>query len=91
MGSSLSDDEQFVMDSLSSSFGGSWRPGEDPPDAYLMQGNIEVAIEISTLTQHVAGRSGTLEPRLSQDVGVLRICDELNEELGNLIQSGSRV
>lgn len=91
MSSLLRDDEQLVMDCLSSTFGGSWRPGEDPPDAYLMQGNAEVAIEISTLTQHVAGRSGTPEPRLSQDMGVLRICDELNEELGDLIQSGKYV
>ena len=85
MTSFLNDDEQFVIESLSSSFGGSWRPGEDPPDAYLMQDNVEVAIEISTLTQHVVGRSDNPEPRLSQDTGVLRICDELNEELGDLV------
>ncbi len=86
MSSSLSNDEQFVIESLSSKLGGTWRPGENPPDAYLMQGNIEVAIEISTLTQHVTGKSGALEPRLSQDMGVLRLCNELNEELDNLIQ-----
>ena len=43
---SLSDDEQFAIESLSSTLGGSWRPGEDPPDVYLMQGKVEVAIEI---------------------------------------------
>jgi hypothetical protein len=91
MDSSLSDDEKFVIESLSNSFGGAWRHGEDPPDAYLMQGNVEIAIEISTLTPHVVGRSGTLEPRLSQDMGVFRMCDELNGELGDLIQSGSYV
>jgi hypothetical protein len=89
MGGSLNDDEQFVMESLSSSFGGAWRPGEDPPDAYLMQGNVEVALELSTLTQNVVGTTGTLESRLSQDIGVLRICDELDEELGDLIGSAS--
>ena len=87
MGSSLSEDEQFVIESLSSSLGGSWHPGENPPDAYLRQSNVEVAIEISTLTQYVAGNSRTLKPRLSQDRGVLHICDELNEELGGLIRS----
>lgn len=91
MCNSLSEDEKFVIESLSSSLGGSWRPGEDPPDTYLMQGNVEVAVEISTLTQHVVGKSGDPEPRLSQDMGVLRMCDELNEEIAELIPSGSYI
>ena len=91
MSISLSDDEQFAIESLSSTIGGSWRPGENPPDVYLMQGKVEVAIEISTLTRHVPGKSGAPEPRLSQDMGVLRLCDELNEELGDLIQSDKYV
>jgi len=82
--SSLNDDEKFVIESLASSLGGSWRPGEDPPDTYLIQGDIEVAIEISTLAQHVTSKHGRPEPRLSQDMGLIRICDELNEELTNL-------
>ena len=44
VGSYLSKDEPFVIESLSTSYEGSWRPGEDPPDAYLMQENVEVAI-----------------------------------------------
>lgn len=91
MGASLSNDEKFAIESLSSALGGSWRPGEDPPDVYLMQGKVEVAIEISTLAQYVPGKNGVPEPRLSQDMGVLRLCDELNKELGNLIQSDKYV
>jgi hypothetical protein len=53
----LNKDEGFVIESLSSSVGGSWRPGENPPDVYLIQGKIEVAVEISTLTQHSLPRS----------------------------------
>ncbi len=87
----LNEDEEFVIESLSRSVGGSWRPGEDPPDAYLVQGKIEVAVEISTLTQYVPTESGDLEPRLSQDMGILRMCDELNEELSEVIPSGSYV
>ncbi len=81
MCNSLSEDEKFVIDSLNSSLGGSWLPGEDPPDVYLMQDSVKVAVEISTLTQYVVGKSGDPEPRLSQDTGVIRMCDELNETM----------
>ncbi len=86
MCSSLSNDEKFVIKAVSNSFGGTWRSGEDPPDVYLMQGAVEVAIEISTLTQHVTGKSGTPEPRLSQDMGVIRLCDELNKKIEGSVQ-----
>lgn len=87
MSKSLSDEEQFVIESLSSALGGSWRAGEDPPDVYLVQDKVEIAIEISRLTQHVSGKSGRMESRHSQDLGVVRLCDELNEEIGGLIQA----
>ena len=48
----------------------------------------EIAVEISILTQHVVGKSGKPVPRLFQDTGVLRLCDEINEELNNYIPSG---
>ena len=86
MSASISDDEKFVIESLTGELGGVWRPGEDPPDVYLMQGNSEVAIEISTLTQHVSDKSGVPVPRLSQDTGIVRFCDELDRELGSTIQ-----
>lgn len=58
MSNTLRDNEKFVIEALSGSLGGSWRIGENPPDAYLMQREVEVAVEISTLTQYVMGRSG---------------------------------
>ncbi len=91
MGNTLSKDEKFVIESLSSSLGGSWRPGENPPDAYLAQGDVEVAVEISTLTQHVPAATGIVEPRLSQDTGPLEMCDELDKELSEKIPSGSYI
>lgn len=90
MASSLREDEEFVIKSLCAAYGGTWRIGEDPPDAYLSlpEPENEVAVEISILTQHVVDKSGRTVPRLSQDSGVIRLCDELNEELKNEIPSG---
>lgn len=87
MALSLREDEQFVIEALCTSYGGTWRIGEDPPDAYMSYGDNEVAVEISILTQHVASKSGKIVPRLSQDSGVLRLCDEINEELKDIIPS----
>ena len=88
MASSLRKDEKFVIEALCASYGGTWRIGEDPPDAYMTLNEDEIAVEISVLTQHVVSKSGTQVPRLSQDTGVLRLCDEINEELKNDIPSG---
>ena len=87
MNNSISKDEKFVVEALCSSLGGIWCVGENPPDVYLKQGDTEIAVEISTLTQHVQGKNGVSEPRLSQDSGVLQICEELNNELRDYIQS----
>ena len=85
---SLREDEQFVIEALCASYGGTWRIGEDPPDAYMSFSGNEVAVEISILTQHVVDKSGKPVPRLSQDSGVLRLCDEVNEKLKDIIPSG---
>ena len=88
MVSSLREDEKFVIEALCASYGGTWRIGEDPPDAYMSLAENEIAVEISILTQHVVGKSAKPVPRLSQDTGVLRLFDEINEELKNDIPSG---
>ena len=88
MASSLREAEHFVIEALCASYGGTWRIGEDPPDAYMSLGENEVAVEISILTQHVVSKSGKSVPRLSQDSGVLRLCDKVNEKLKNVLPSG---
>ena len=88
MASSLREDEQFVIKALCASYNGTWRIGEDPPDAYMVLKDNKIAVEISILKQHVVGKSGKSVPRLSQDTGVLRLCDEIDRELKNIIPSG---
>lgn len=89
--SKLRPDEQFVMNCLAERFAGRWRDGENPPDAYLAVMGKEVAVEVTTLTQHVRNRRGQSVPRLFEDSTALRVIHELNEEMGNLIPDGLAV
>ena len=47
----LREDEEFVIASIARDLSAKWRPGENPPDAYLRLDAGTVAVEISTLTQ----------------------------------------
>jgi hypothetical protein len=86
----LREDEEFVITSIARAFSGIWRPGENPPDAYLMLGSEAIAVEISTLTQHVSDEKGT-RPRLSDDVPTAAFANVLNDELGHLIPDGHTI
>jgi hypothetical protein len=83
----LREDEEFVIASLATAFSGISRPGENPPDAYLVLGANTVAVEISTLTQYVTDGKGT-RPRLSDDIATTAFANALNEELKSLIPDG---
>ena len=86
----MREDEQFVIQAVAAFCSGSWRSGEDPPDAYIDTGGKTIAVEISTLTQHITTNRGT-RARLSDDQTVVRLADELNQELNHLIPSGLTV
>ena len=86
----LRDDEQFVIAAVSAAFSASWRPGEDPPDAYLTLGGDTIAVEISTLMQPVTDEHGT-RSRITDDLPTAALGDELNLELRALIPDGYRV
>jgi hypothetical protein len=86
----LRDDEEFVIDAVAKAFSGAWSPGGDPPDAYLTIGANIVAVEISTLTQHVADDRG-IRPRLSDDMPAVALANELNADLQDLIPDGHTI
>jgi hypothetical protein len=44
---------------------------------------VEIAVEVSTLTQHVLIREGRLVPRQSQDEAALRLAEELDIRFAN--------
>ena len=71
--------EKLMIDAVAAEYCGTWTCGEDPPDAYLMIGGREIAIEISTLIQ---------QPRTSDDMGAVGLVGELNLELCGLVPKG---
>jgi hypothetical protein len=87
----MREDEKFVMDSVARWCSGTWRCGEDPPDAYLKMGDREVAVEISRLMEsRNDGRGGTVS-RASDVVPAARLVDELKEQLRDEIPEGRGV
>ncbi len=87
----LRHDEEFVIGAVAAVLSGTWQPGEDPPDAYLSFASETVAVEISTLSQHVTDDGGAAIPRLSQDATALALVKELNKELGAKLPPGCTV
>jgi hypothetical protein len=83
----LREDEQFVMTSIARNLSATWRPGENPPDAYLTFDAGTVAVEITTLTQYVTDDRGT-RPRLSDDSATAGLANALDDELGHLVPDG---
>jgi len=80
-------DEMFVAEAVASWCRGTYRPGENPPDAYVTMHAETVALEVSTLTQYVTDDRGT-RPRLSDDGPALTLADELDSELTTDIPDG---
>jgi hypothetical protein len=91
MPNQLKPDEQFVISALADHLNGTWSAGEDPPDAYLTIGAETVAVEISTLTQHVVNERGGTKARLSEDSTALWLANELDKELCKIIPTGREV
>jgi hypothetical protein len=87
---SLCDDEEFVITAVARGFSATWRPGDDPPDAYLTLGTVRIAVEISTLMQPVTDERGA-RSRLTDDLPTMALGEELNAELRSLIPDGYRV
>lgn len=83
----LNSREHFIANSLCQYFGGSYRLGEDPPDFYLIKGGKEFAVEASSIVQYIHDNNGTMVPRNSQDIGVVRIGDEFNIEFCRFIKN----
>jgi hypothetical protein len=85
------EDEEFVMDVVSKTYSGTWRCGQDPPDAYLTVNNREVAVEISTLMESRPDGRGGAVSWASDIMSPARLADELKDELRDEIPDGRGV
>jgi hypothetical protein len=83
-------EERFVIESVATAYSGDWKPGADPPDAFLMIADRTIAVEISTLTQHVTDDQGT-RSRLCDDIPATRLAKQLDAELKTTVPHGKFV
>ena len=83
----LRSDEQFVMAALCQKYAAASQPGENPPDAYLMLGRQKIAVEVSSLVQHMHDGKQSIS-RQGIDLATLELAPELQDQLGSLIPDG---
>jgi hypothetical protein len=86
----MREDERFVIQAVAAHCSGKWRPGENPPDAYIDMDQGTIAVEISTLSQQVTSDQGR-HVRLSDDATAIRLADQLNDDMQALIPDGITV
>src|SRR5437867_13354583 len=79
------------MDAIVEVFSGTWRCGDNPPDAYFRISDLEIAVEISTLMDFRPGGPNGRISRMSDDMPAVQLVNELNEELKGEIPSGFAV
>lgn len=84
-------DEEHAIRAIATAISATWRPGDNPPDAYLTVAAAEVAVEISTLSQQVRGDRGEMIPRYSEDATALWVIGELKTALRGAIPDGRTV
>lgn len=89
--SALRPDEFFVINHVARTYSGNWRPGENPPDAYLKLHNKSIAVEISTLVQHVQSVLNQSRSRYSDDESALRIIQEIKDAIPAFLLNGRTV
>jgi hypothetical protein len=86
----MREDEEFVLNSIARFYSGKWSPGNDPPDGYLILSDRMIAVEVSTLVQHVTDDKGT-RSRHSDDTPAIRLANELDSELKGRITAYKQV
>ena len=87
----LRSEEDFVIRAVAAFYSGEWWPGENPPDAYLKVNGATVAVEISTLMQHVPDEKGGSKARLSEDATAMGLVEELSNDLRDDVPDGRTV
>ena len=86
--------EEFVKDCLLKHFGSNItkaQEGEDPPDIYLTINNKKIAVEITRLSPISFDQSGTAQNRNTQDFFAIKLLNELDSKLRDIIPSEMEV
>jgi hypothetical protein len=86
----LRGNERFVMNALCQRYSATWEPGEDPPDAYIVCDQQKIAVEVSSLVQHMHSGEQSISSE-GIDHAIMKLAPELQARLGVLIPDGFRL
>lgn len=81
-------EETSALDSLIATFGGKYKGGEDPPDAYITLNGQRIAVEVTMLVEQIT-RNGKTRSRFADEVPVWDIASELEQKIGDSIPDNS--
>ncbi len=84
-------DEKHTLEALVDKYGGKFVDGDDPPDAYIINKDEKIAVEVTRLVQHVTDDKGNPRSRLADDVPAHDLIDRLDTELQNTIPTGKYI
>ena len=81
-------DEKSILDKLAAKLGGTYRAGDDPPDAYLCLGDIEVGVEVTRLTPFMRLNDGLNISSQEFFRNADLVCSKLASKLHDNTESG---
>ena len=88
--SQLRKEERYAMEALALAYSGSWRPGDNPPDAVLTTCELEIPVEVSRLSQQT-GSGAAMRSRRQDEVPTYQLATDLDAELGDIIPYGTSI
>jgi len=83
--------ERYVLRALIKEFGGQCIEGEDPPDAYILNGNKRIAVEVSALVEQLQDENGKLYSRLNDDAPAKNLAEKIESDIGENIPYGTHI
>jgi len=69
-------EERFALEALNRTFGGTYIEGEDPPDAYFINDELKIGVEVSFLVEEV---------EMETEAAVSKISQYVDDKIGDMI------
>jgi hypothetical protein len=92
MNDPLRHDEKLVTVAIARHFKVTWKPGEDPPDAYLQLPKRDIALEVTRLEELIIDEKwGGHKSRRSKDTTAMILANELDKTLRQKIPDDTLV
>ncbi|MGR5144752.1 hypothetical protein ACQKPX_24180 [Photobacterium sp. DNB23_23_1] len=84
-------EEEYVLSTLVDQFGGEYIDGEDPPDGYIINGEMRISVEVSMLVEKLTDENGKPYPRLKDDEPAKKLASKIELDIKDSIPDGKHV